>query len=69
MKNKNLLIGAGVVIVAYLLWKKSQGKSLESRKKQMECDSRYLELSQPEIVMPPEYWQKRKEEWMKINCN
>jgi hypothetical protein len=68
MKNKNLLIVAGVVIVGYLLLKKSQGKSLESRKKQMECDSRYSELMQPSVVMPQEYWDKRKEEWMKINC-
>jgi hypothetical protein len=28
MKNKNLLIGAGVVVVAYLLWKKSQSNSV-----------------------------------------
>jgi len=28
MENKKLLIGAGVVIVAYLLWKKSQTKSV-----------------------------------------
>lgn len=26
MKNKNLLIGAGVVVVGYLLWKKLQPK-------------------------------------------
>jgi hypothetical protein len=117
MKNKNLLIVAGVVIVGYLLWKKSQGKvnqtqyskecldgleralqqenvkppnfektflencqsknnmpsvsnsaSVESRIKQMECDSRYSQIMKPSVVMPPEYWQKRKEEWMKINC-
>ena len=78
MKNKNLLIGAGVVVVAYLLWKKSQSKnnmpsvsnsaSVESRIKQMECDSRYSQIMKPSVVMPPEYWQKRKEEWMKINC-
>lgn len=28
MKNKNLLIGAGVVVVGYLLWKKSQNNSV-----------------------------------------
>lgn len=67
MQNKNLLIGAGVVIVGYLLWKKSQKKSLPSPK-QMECDRRYSELMQPAIVMPQEYWDKRKEDWMKINC-
>jgi len=27
MKNKNLLIGAGVVIVGYLLWKKYKPKT------------------------------------------
>jgi hypothetical protein len=68
MNNKNLLIGAGVVIVGYLFWKKSQSKSLESRIKQMGCDSRYSELNQPSVEMPQEYWDKRKEDWMKINC-
>ena len=68
MDNKKLLIGVGIVIIAYLLWKKSQGKSLESRNKQMECDIRYSELAQPSVAMPQEYWAKRKEEWMKINC-
>lgn len=28
MKNKNLLIGAGVVLVGYLLWKKSKDNSI-----------------------------------------
>ena len=28
MENKNILIGAGVVVVAYLLWKKSQTNSV-----------------------------------------
>jgi hypothetical protein len=28
MKNKNLLIGAGVVVVGYLLWKKSKTNSV-----------------------------------------
>jgi hypothetical protein len=28
MKNKKLLIGAGVVVVAYLLWKKSKSNSV-----------------------------------------
>ena len=31
MKNKNLLIGAGVVVVGYLLWKKSQKDELNKR--------------------------------------
>ena len=68
MKNKNLLIGVGVVIVGYLLWKKSQSKSLKSRQYSMECEMRYLDLMQPEVIMPPEFWKKRKEDWMKINC-
>jgi hypothetical protein len=67
MNNKNILIGTGVVIVGYLLWKKSQKKSLQSPK-QMECESKYLELAQPSVIMPQEYWDKRKEDWMKINC-
>jgi hypothetical protein len=28
MNNKNLLIGAGIVVVGYLLWKKSQSNSV-----------------------------------------
>jgi hypothetical protein len=60
MNNRNLLIGVGVVIVGYLLLKKKQKKTLPSLK-QMECESRYSELMQPSVVMPPEYWQKRKE--------
>ena len=68
MDNKKLLIGVGIVIIAYLLWKKSQGKSLESRIKQMECDKRYSELAQPSVMERQESWDKRKEEWMKINC-
>jgi hypothetical protein len=67
MENKKLLIGAGVVVVAYLLWKKSQRNSLPSAK-QMECNRRYSELSQPSVAMPEEYWKKRKDDWMKINC-
>jgi hypothetical protein len=31
MKNKNLLIGAGVVVVVYLLWKKSKKDELNKR--------------------------------------
>ena len=67
MKNKNLLIGAVAVVVGYLLWKKSQRNSLPSAK-QMECDRRYSELAQPSVVMSPEYWKKKEEDWMKINC-
>ena len=31
MKNKNLLIGAGVVIAGYLIWKKIQNKKVENK--------------------------------------
>jgi hypothetical protein len=34
----------------------------------MECDRRYSELLQPSVMMPEEYWKKRKDDWMKINC-
>lgn len=79
MNNKNLLIGAGVLVVGYLLWKKSQSNTINKsdivvpenalvRLKQMECDRRYSELMQPSVMMPQEYWNKRKEDWMKINC-
>jgi hypothetical protein len=68
MKNRNLLIGAGVVVVGYLIWKKNQNDSLQSRQYSFDCENRYSELMQPEVVMPKEYWEKRKEEWMKINC-
>lgn len=67
MNNKNLLIGAGVIVLGYLLWKKSQSKSLLSPK-QMQCESEYSGLLQPSVEMPQEYWDKRKEDWMKINC-
>ena len=112
MKNKNLLIGAGVVVVGYLLWKKSQNKvnktqyskecyeslqgrlmqedvkppnfekdflenceksknkptQAQSKKYSTECEIRYSQLMQPSVVMPQEYWKKKKEDWMKINC-
>jgi hypothetical protein len=68
LDNKKILIGAGIVVIGYLLWKKSQRNSLKSRTKQMECDIRYSELAQPGVVKPPEYWKKKEEEWMKVNC-
>lgn len=67
MNNRNLLIGAGVVIVGYLYFKKIKRNSPTSAK-QTECNSRYSKLLQPAVMMPPEYWAKREEEWMKINC-
>jgi hypothetical protein len=73
MNNKNLLIGAGVVIAGYLLLKNyktkpTQKKSLKNRVYSKECEIRYSQLMQPSVVMPPEYWEKKKEDWMKINC-
>ena len=65
--NKKLLIGAGVLVVGYLLWKKSKRNAPISAK-QMECDIRYSRLLQPTVEMPQEYWNKRKEDWMKANC-
>jgi hypothetical protein len=47
MNNKNLLIGAGVVVVGYLLWKKSKSKNnmpsvsnstLESKRKEAQSN-------------------------------
>jgi hypothetical protein len=35
MKNKNLLIGAGVIIVGYLLYKKSQNDERNKRVQNM----------------------------------
>ena len=35
MENKNILIGAGVVVVGYLLWKKSQNDELNKRVQNM----------------------------------
>ena len=67
LDKKNILIGAGVVILGYLLWKKMKRNAPISAK-QMECDRRYSELLQPSVMMPEEYWKKRKDDWMKINC-
>jgi hypothetical protein len=67
MKNRNLLIGAGVLVVGYLYLKKIK-RNAPTSAKQMECNFRYAQLAQPSVMMPPEYWAKRKEEWMKINC-
>jgi len=60
MKNKNLLIGAGVVIVAYLLWKKSKSNSVANNsvvtpQYSKECyDSLKIALQQ-ENVKPPDF--------------
>jgi hypothetical protein len=44
MKTKNILIGAGVVIVSYLLWRKNQNK-VNTKK----C----LKWSQPNCIKAP----------------
>ena len=69
MKNKNLLIGAGVVIVGYLLYKKSV------KSKEMKCNSEYNKLQlkksegfRPENYVSPEQEMNLKRQWMKINC-
>lgn len=67
MNNRNLLIGAGVLVVGYLLYTKSKRNSLPSPK-QMECNERYSGLGQPDVMMPQEYWDRKKENWMKENC-
>lgn len=34
----------------------------------MECMMKYALQAQPAVMMPPEYWKKREEDWMKTNC-
>jgi hypothetical protein len=40
----------------------------DNSKYPMECMLRYASQLQPSVVMPPEYWKKREEDWMKTNC-
>lgn len=70
MKNINLLIGAGVVMVGYLLYKKSV------KSKEMKCNSKYNQLQlekaerfNKENYVSPEQEMNMKRQWMKINCN
>jgi hypothetical protein len=69
MKNTNLLIGVGVVIVGYLLYKKSV------KSKEMKCNNKYNELQlekserfQIERYVSPEEEMNKKRQWMKMNC-
>jgi len=69
MKNRNLLIGAGVLLVGYLLYKKSV------KSKEMKCNNKYNELQleksgrfQIERYVSPEQEMNMKRQWMKINC-
>jgi hypothetical protein len=50
MNNKNLLIGAGVVIIGYLLWKKSQ-KTQYSK----ECINGLETALKQSNVKPPDF--------------
>ena len=54
MDNKKLLIGAGVVIVGYLLWKKSQSK-VNKTQYSKECYDSLEKALQYEIVRPPDF--------------
>lgn len=66
MKNKKLLygiLGIGAIAGFYFWNKKKKTKTYP-----IECESRYLGLPKPEVEMPPQYWEKRKEDWMKTNC-
>lgn len=65
MENKKLLIGAGVVIVGYLLWKKSQTK-VNTTQYSKECyDSLQSRLMQ-EDVKPPNFEKDFLERCQKI---
>jgi len=54
MENKKLLIGAGVVVVAYLLWKKSQSK-VNTTQYSKECLDGLERALQQENVKPPDF--------------
>jgi hypothetical protein len=32
------------------------------------CAQEYARLAKPDVIKPPEYWTKHREDWMKINC-
>lgn len=49
MENKKLLIGAGVLVVAYLLWKKSQNDELNKRVQNM---TKSDEIERDSLGMP-----------------
>ena len=64
--NKKILyglLGVGAIAGFYFFNKNKKSKTYPS-----ECESRYSELLQPSVMMPPEYWEKRKQDWMKTNC-
>jgi hypothetical protein len=49
MKNRNLLLGAGVVLVGYLLWKKSQSKVNQTQYSKECYDSLQSRLMQEDV--------------------
>jgi hypothetical protein len=54
MENKKLLIGAGVVVVGYFLWKKSQSKVNQTQYSKECYDSLQSRLMQQD-VKPPDF--------------
>jgi hypothetical protein len=40
----------------------------DNSKYPMECMMRYAQQPKPAVAMPPEYWKKQEEDWMKTNC-
>jgi hypothetical protein len=58
MNNKNILIGAGVIVLGYLLWKKSQKNSqnaLNETQYSKECLDGLKGALQQENVKPPNF--------------
>lgn len=73
-KNTKILLGLGLIGLAYYLWQKSSKlKGLPSvikpidRELEWECDKEYSMMPRPTVVKPPEYWEKRRNEYIK-NC-
>jgi hypothetical protein len=66
MNNRNLLIGAGVLVVGYLLWKKSV------KSKKMKCEEEYSlqrkQFDTLEYSLSLEEKMNKKRQWMKMNC-
>ena len=73
MKNKNLLIGAGVVIVGYLLWKKSQSNKFKNFKlftdselKEINLKNGYCQNPSPKTITSFNcYKDKKGNTWIK----
>jgi hypothetical protein len=68
--NKKILIGAGILVIGYLLYKKSV------QLKEMKCISKYHQyreensrLFELERYLSPEKQMNQQRQWMKINCN